>query len=108
MKQNLMFVENENGRQFAVKLLSRGDRYGLEKCLEWDSDKMGVEFYDVKYAGDGFDELGQFVSRYYAETLVGTPTHADFSLAGGVAAWTIDRNNAIRIKAWVASKLKGD
>lgn len=104
MKQNLMFVENENGRQFAAKLIAKGDRYGLEKCLAWESDKLGIEFYDVKYAGDGFDELGQFVSRYYVETLLDDYPNNGLCLDGGVPVWTIDGAAMRKLYFWLKEK----
>ena len=102
MKCNLYFVENSNGKQFAAKLLQKGDAYGLEKCLTWDSDKTGIEFYDVTYAGDGFDEIGQFVSRYYVKNIL--EHSGNLCLEGSIPEWTVDGNNISKILSWIRSK----
>lgn len=102
MKCNLYFIQNRNGRQFAVKLLQKGDSYGLDKCLTWDSSQTGIEFYDVTYAGDGFDEVGQFVSRYYISSIL--EHSGTLCLNGDVSEWSIDGDNMQKIIIWIKSK----
>lgn len=53
-----------------VRILEDGDRYGLDDCLEWQSSRSGVEFYDYSQDKEKFGHRGQFVSRYYVETLL--------------------------------------
>src|SRR5574344_1404414 len=103
MKRNLYFVENNKGKQFAAKLLAKGDAYGLDKCLTWDKEKPCVEFYDVTYAGDGFDEVGQFVSRYYASTIL--DSDGGLCLDGEIPAWTIDSMSMDKVRAWMQKRL---
>ena len=103
MKRNLYFVENSKGKQFAVKLLAKGDSYGLDKCLTWDKDSPGVEFYDVTYAGDGFDEVGQFVSRYYASTIL--DSDGGLNLNGEIPEWNIDWASMNNVRAWMHKRL---
>jgi len=103
MKRNLYFVEKPNGKQFAAKLISKGDKYGLDNCLVWDKDIPGVEFYDVTYAGDGFNEVGQFVSRYYANTIL--EAEGGLCLDGEIAEWSIDANSMNRVRAWMHERL---
>jgi len=85
-------VENDGGRRFNVRLVRRGDRYGLNDCLTHGKaptrrhdtnteipegiaaaggyDGAMVEFYDATYANQkSFGPRGQFVSRYYLATL---------------------------------------
>lgn len=63
---------------FSIKVLNRGDRYGLNDCLTHEGDKPLVEFYDGE----------QFVSRYYVETIMEHGARA-LSLQGDVPAWTV-------------------
>lgn len=49
--------------RFNVRVVQKGDVYGLNNCLTHDRDDPLVEFYDSKH-GD------QFVSRYYRSTLL--------------------------------------
>ena len=67
-----MQIFNENNKQFTVKLIDVGDSYGRDNCLTND-DALMVEFYDTEH--------DQFVSRYYADTLLGND---EFSVNGGV------------------------
>lgn len=56
---------------FAVVLVRKGCRYGVDNGLVHDRHDPLVEFYDLRYAGrPGFTVFGQFVARYYLSTLV--------------------------------------
>jgi hypothetical protein len=59
-----MQVTNNNGRQFNIRTLKQGDKYGLNNCLIWKEDATGVEIYDATHK---HTEFGQFISRYYAQ-----------------------------------------
>lgn len=72
--------------QFNVVLVAKGDRYGLDDRLVWDKDEPAVEFYDVRY---DHTPHGQFVARYYAETLLSRP-RGGLDLYGGADAWKVD------------------
>lgn len=63
---------------FSIKVLNKGDHYGLNDCLTHDGDKQLVEFYDGE----------QFVSRYYVETIIEHGARA-LSLQGDIPAWTV-------------------
>lgn len=55
---------------FAVRLIKKGDKYGLQDRLTWDKDEPGVEFYYIsKEAVQAHGPQGYFVSRYYYTTL---------------------------------------
>jgi len=91
----MLTVTNENLDKFNVKVVRKGDRYGLNGCLEHkDADPL-VEFYDAEFANKrGFDYRGQFVSRYYLSTLL---THLScgcgLCLEGSVPKWGISSLN---------------
>jgi hypothetical protein len=103
-----LFVTNEDGITFAVRLVQKGDRYGLHGCLTHDIDKPDgplVEFYDTRYDhnSDWLEEFkGQFVSRYYAETLLGHD--GGLCLDGGVSDWHVSAGNMIQIKKWLKAR----
>lgn len=107
---------NRQGRTFAVRMLPVGARYGREDCLTVDDDTL-VDFYDTTHAddgagwGDGFGKLGQFVSRYYAATLLGLDKYSNtkpgegLCLDGGNAdVWTIDGTTMDAVRAWIARR----
>lgn len=55
---------------FLVRVVFPGDRYGRLDCLVHDKEDALVEFYDASIEDT---PRGYFVSRYYLETLIGTP-----------------------------------
>lgn len=70
--------------KFNVRIVSRGDKYGLNFSLTHNEDMPLVEFYDSRYP---HTEYGQFVSRYYLDTII---NHDEgLSLDAGVTAWTV-------------------
>lgn len=93
------FIESaSNGKTFTMRLVRQGDRYGRAHCLTHDNARPLVEFYDSAYAferDESGEVLGQFVSRYYADTLTRDTDFAygkrGLCLDGGNAAvWSID------------------
>ena len=91
-------VTNNEGRSFNVRLVEKGDSYGLDDCLIHE-DQMGlgsmVEFYDATYVNkNGFGPRGQFVSRYYLQTLREGRSHLyGLNLHGGVSEWSLSAEN---------------
>ena len=59
----------EDGKSWRVKLVLKGDKYGLDNCLTHDKDEPMVEFYDLSYP-ETIGEDGQFVSRYSLGTIL--------------------------------------
>jgi hypothetical protein len=72
--------------KFNVRVVSRGDKYGLNFALTHNGIMPLVEFYDSRYP---HTEFGQFVSRYYLDTIVNRDDRFALSLDGGVTAWTV-------------------
>lgn len=93
-------ITNATGRRFLVRILCAGDRYGADDCLTWadgsplspssDKNRPGVEFYDYTYANEKtFGPRGQFVSRYYVDTILKTQG-TGLDLMGYEPVWKID------------------
>jgi len=87
------FTDNETNMDWHVRLIFKGDRYGLAHSLIHDEDDTLVEFYDCRYDFDRDVDgtvLGQFVSRYYLKTLRKTDwTHRGLNLDCGVESWSV-------------------
>lgn len=85
-----MRVYNANGCPFHVRIVRAGEHYGLEDCLthEGGRDVAMVEFYDASVGPKFFGERGQFVSRYYVDTLL--KHRGGLTLDGGVPEWVLD------------------
>lgn len=84
----------KTGLTFTVRLVCTGGKYGARNCLTHDKAEPLVEFYDDRYPmsqDPNGEHLGQFVSRYYAETLLEARTSGGLCLDGGNAeVWTLD------------------
>lgn len=85
-----------------VRIIENGDRYGLDDCLEWQSSRSGVEFYDYSQNKELFGYRGQFVSRYYVETLLEDAMlnyygrNSRLDLYGDVPSWKVE-NKEMRV-----------
>lgn len=83
--------------KFFVRIVRKGDRYGLDFCLTHNENEPMVEFYDTRYP---HTEFGQFVSRYYlSTTLEGDNT--GLCLYGGVPEWTVSAEDMAAVRAWL-------
>lgn len=89
---------------FLVRVVEERETYGLNNCLVHDKKEPLVEFYDARYNHTPF---GQFVSRYYMDTLL--KTKEGLNLDGGIPDWQVDKENMDKVRDWLkapSSKLK--
>jgi len=100
---NTLKVTNSNGLSFNVHIIRKGDRYGRTNSLIHDEDKMLVEFYDTRYA---HTSLGQFVSSYYADTILDCEPHTGLDLDSGIPSWTVDGDAMDVVIEWLQSELE--
>ncbi len=95
-------VINDGGRPWAVRLVFSGMAYGLDFKLTHDKEQPLVEFYDARFEHTPY---GQFVSRYYAETLLEGyekgRTAGGICLEGGVPDWNLSGAALGRVLDWV-------
>jgi hypothetical protein len=90
---------NATGKvRFVVRILRNGDRYGRDDVLTWDDLRPGVEFYDARY---DHTPLGQFVSRYYVETILEGAGPSGLDLMGYEASWKIDGQSMQIVRSWL-------
>lgn len=94
---NILKVTNSNGLSFNVRIVRKGDTYGRNNCLTHDEDKALVEFYDTRFP---HTSLGQFVSRYYADTMLNRGPRA-LDLDSGIPSWTIDDDAMTVVHRWL-------
>lgn len=91
--------------KFNVRILRKGDKYGRDFCLTHDEDKPLVEFYDSRYP---HTEFGQFVSRYYVATIMGTDRYGrgegGLCLDGGVPSWTVGAKDMDTVRAYLQAE----
>jgi hypothetical protein len=86
-----LVVTNANGRSFLVRVVAKGDRYGLHDCLLHDKADPLIEFYDLTYKDQKtFGPRGQFVTRYYARTIAAHERGTGLDLMGNEPNWKLD------------------
>lgn len=87
-------VVNSKGRKFKVCVIDTGDRYGLNNCLVNYGDPM-VEFWDMFT----FPDEGQFVSRYYVDTILEDDGDgvSGLNLDNGEPVWSIDASTMLEV-----------
>lgn len=110
------FADLTTGK-WRVHLVMPGGRYGIDDALTYepeDAVRHGsglpmVEFYDTSQDPVAFPG-GQFVSRYYMDTLLGTDSlklgvpirdMSALSLDGGISAWTVSGDDLKRVADWL-------
>lgn len=98
-------------RYMRMVLILPGDRHGTpdaEGRRPFVSDEPMVEFYDTRFAHDP-EHGGQFVSRYYAETLLSGLKRGGLSkgllLDGRVSGWDVAAPDIELAMAWVEGAL---
>src|SRR4051812_17483499 len=94
----MLLLTNDAGRRFRVQAIRRGDRYGLNDCLEHDRDDVLLEFTDVT---EGPTAVPQFVARYPAPVILGRDDAADLWLFGHDVAWRLAPEHVRQVRDWV-------
>lgn len=80
------------GIVWTLRLVPVGGLYGLNNQLVNETGKAQIEFYDFRHkfnTSPSGDMLGQFVSRYYVDTIFGRCPNG-LCLDGGISAWNLD------------------
>ena len=86
------------GIPFTVRLVRNGDTYGRHNALTHDKDSPLVEFYDARHKQT---ELGQFIARYYAHSLLTRDTASGLIMQGDVPDWQIDAAGMGKVVDWL-------
>tara|TARA_R100001129_G_scaffold184528_1_gene169656 strand:+ start:258 stop:701 length:444 start_codon:yes stop_codon:yes gene_type:complete len=103
-------ITNEQDITFNVRVVYRGDSYGLNDKLIYQSDEPLVEFYDTRYKQPDTDcgYRGQFICRYMLTTLQDHmdkwPETTALGLMGGEPQWSVTGEN---VREAVKYALKG-
>ena len=108
-------VIEDEGARFLVRFVSKYDRYGLKMRLTHNKDEPLIEFYDydLDHDYDGDDRLGQFVSRYYVDTLATDEYSPPFSqtsrhglcLYGGVPKWSVSGSGMNKVMRFIEEQV---
>ena len=85
---------------FNVRVVLPGEGYGRGDCITNEGPAPLVEFYDATQDPRKFGDRGQFIGRYYCETLMYKEAHA-LNLHSGVPSWTVSEEQMRRVKAYL-------
>jgi len=89
--------------KFNIRIVETGDKYG-----RWDSgvnDKAPmVEFYDSRFDHAGCMGRGQFVSRYYVDTIVNGTFPNGLDLHGGEPEWKVSAEEMRDVKDYLGEQ----
>jgi hypothetical protein len=95
-------IFNDSGRIWAVRLVA-GMRSLDPSGLPQEDSKPAVEFYDARYEHTA---LGQFVSRYYVETLIERQAGVELRLDMKIPEWTISGATMDRVVQWMREAVR--
>lgn len=90
-----IFHDTRSHLVWAVRIVEKGDKYGLKDALVNDGEPL-VEFFDTRHE---HSDLGQFVTRYYLSTLI--DSSGGLMLDGGVTDWNVNEPCMNRIRDWL-------
>ena len=82
--------------KFNVRIVFTGEGYGVNDCIINEEREPLVEFYDSRYQSPRSNR-GQFVSRYYASTLL-DGKNGGLSLDGGIPEWTVSPEDMATVR----------
>ena len=98
----------KNFGRWNVRIVRQNERYGLADCLVHEESYPLIEFYDNKHKDDGEWKRGQFVSRYYAQTLFENCYNGykwGLELYGDVPEWYVNPHEMTVIYRWLREQL---
>jgi hypothetical protein len=89
---------------WTVRLVFKGERYGRDGVMLNEQTMPMVEFYDTEQDKAKFGPLGQFVTRYYLDTLMESRKHPGMPLClhGGYPNdWTVSGEHMALVERWL-------
>lgn len=101
-------TNSRTGIVFNVRIVEPGQLYGRDNCLVNDTGRNKIEFYDTRYKFDADTNgnmMGQFVSRYYLETILKDMFNPQTNkyqngllMDGGTPNWSLDSRALVDLK----------
>jgi len=94
---------------WTVRLVFKGERYGRDGAMLNEQTMPMVEFYDTEQDKAKFGPWGQFVTRYYLDTLLETrqkhPAYAPLVLDLGIPGWTVSARHMALVEHWLQEQI---
>ena len=90
----MLTITNNKGRQFNIRIVPQGEKYGRNDCVTNNDTDPIVAFYDATYIQPEHGwRHGQPCSSYFATTLLSDGdeiARRGLCLHGGIKEWDID------------------
>jgi len=86
---------------FNVRIVWKGEQYGLHDILQHEKNEPLVEFYDTRHS---HTKRGQFVSRYSLSTIL--HHNGGLCLNGGVLDWNLSYNEVRQVKDFLDDTIR--
>lgn len=102
MQEFRRYPDNAPYAPVNVRIVRQGDRYGLDDCKTHDAPEPLIEFYDDRYP---HTPRGQFISRYFASTILAFDDGKALDLDGGIQSWTVRADVMAHVKRDLAHDL---
>jgi len=107
---SISFPADSSNRSLNIRIVNKGEKYGLNRSLTHDQDDPLVEFYEAPYDQDHsqpYRALGQFISRYNAQTVLECAAgNSGINLDGCEPNWHIGAENIVTIGKWIEQMAK--
>jgi hypothetical protein len=87
--------------KFNIRVVQTGDKYGRNDCITHDKAPL-VEFYDSRYDHADWMGRGQFVSRYYVDTIMDGDYPNGLCLYGSEPEWIVSANEMRQVQEYLA------
>ncbi len=86
-----------------VRLVRKGESYGLAMKMVHTNEEPLVEFYDQRRLKSSRRPLGQFISRYFVWTILEGP--GGLLLDTGSPDWSLTSETMHTVRTWLRSQL---
>ena len=100
------FSVTPSGVEFTIRLVSKGEKYGLDFCLTHDETDPLVEFYYGRFSHSDFGRMGVFAGRYYARTILESSHQHGLCLDGGTPGWTLPPEAMAIATQWLRQRMQ--
>lgn len=96
-----VLVDPVSQQPWTVRIVEKGESYGLNNSLTHKDEDPLVEFYDARYP---HTDLGQFVSRYCLSILLDRSAEQGLFL-DSEPSWQLSANAYGQVHAWLKKAL---
>lgn len=95
--KKILSVVNDFRVTFNIRIVSKGDHYGLGDKLIYENDRECIEFYDSRFTN--IHKLGQFIACYDIDSIL--EHKGKLLLYTSVSDWQVSHQNILDIQRFI-------